>query len=172
MEWVHYLQQTPTQSIRLRAYGCPLVDSCSLGRPFSGAWVPYFAVSQLDGLNLDPDAVNSVCYGNTFEDCQHEGVAPPSLSEVKVPADGSAIHCSSVSNSVPSNNTCAINDSNELKARAATAGIPQHLSSNTIHYRRNRQLQAETYGNIASAQGPVYIVPLQVPQLSCTVEIS
>ena len=73
---VHSLQRASTQSVPLSAYGCPLVDSCSPGRPFSGARIPFFASVLLDGLILVSDeyaAVNSVCYDNLFDDCQPGG---------------------------------------------------------------------------------------------------
>ena len=70
------MRQAPTQSDPIRAYECPLVDSWLLGRPFAGARVPFFAATVLDGLRLVSNeyaAINSVCYGDPFEDCQHGG---------------------------------------------------------------------------------------------------
>ena len=91
----------------------------------------------------------------SYSDCQHEGVVPPSISELRVPADGTQCRCSSVTKSAPSR-TCTVRDSVERKARATAAGVPQQLCSNTVHYLRSRQLQSEAYGNVASAQDPVY----------------
>jgi hypothetical protein len=161
MDWtlkVHSLRQALTQPVPLRAYGCPLVDGCYLGRPFSGARVPFFAARVLDGVGLVPDeftATNSVCYSNPFDDCPTRGAAA-TLSEFRIPADsGVQGRCSSVTSHVSSRVT-TIRDADARKVRAAAAGIPQQLCDHSISCLRARQLQAESYCKVQAAQEPVY----------------
>ena len=134
------------------------MDSCYLGRPFSGACIPFFASVLLDCLNLVTDeyaAINSVCYGNPFDDCQPGGVAPPTNSELRVLGDDSQCRFSSVTGSNPSR-SYAVDDSKERQASASAIGIrPPGLRSETLHCRRARQNQAEAYGNAAPVLDPV-----------------
>lgn len=81
MDWnlrVHSLRRAPTQTLPYLAYGRPLLDCCMSGNLFSGARIPFFAATLLDGVELVPDeyaVVNYVCYNGPFEACQHEGAA-------------------------------------------------------------------------------------------------
>jgi hypothetical protein len=161
MDWVlrvHSLQQAPTQSLPFHAYGCPLLDSCLLSRPFLGVRVPFFAATVLDGLGLASDeyaAVNSVCYGDPFESCQHAGVAD-NISDLRIPAEeGFSGRCTSISGTPPSR--FIIRDGTEKQqARTDAAGVPQQFCNDTVHALRARQLQAESYSNIPASQDPVY----------------
>ena len=111
----------------------------------------------LDGLCLVSDeyaAINSVCYGDPFEECQHGGVV--NVSELRIPADvGFHDRCSSISGSVPSRVT-TLDDTPARRARAAAAGIPQQLCKDTESCLRARQLQSEAYCKVPSSQDPVY----------------
>ena len=60
------------------------------------------------------------------------GGAPPTNSELRVPVDGSQCRVSTVTGSNPSR-SYTVDNCKEHKARAAAAGIPQQLFSETLH---------------------------------------
>jgi hypothetical protein len=60
------------------AYGCPLVDSCTMGRPLGKPRCPFQAASLMHALPYDKyGAVNSLCYGDPFAECPLEGEDNP-----------------------------------------------------------------------------------------------
>lgn len=134
MDWVlqvHSLRRALTQSLPLESYGCPLHDWCLDDRPFSGARIPFFPGLLLDGLDFVSDAhaaANSVCYGNPFEECPHEGEGEAGkLSDFRIPDDtGVTGRSYSVTGTAPSR-VLTPTDAKERHAQAAAAGIPEHL---------------------------------------------
>jgi hypothetical protein len=90
MDWtlkVSSLQCPLTIVVSTVAYGCPLVDSCTMGRPLGKPRCPFPAASLLQAFPYDEyAAVNSLCYGDPFAECPQGGEDIPfSYSEHRIP---------------------------------------------------------------------------------------
>ena len=90
MNWkvqVASCEQPFTVVVSASACECPLVDSCSLGRPLGQPRCPFPASRLLDCAGMDESAaVNSLCFGDPFSDCPDGGEAGSfSVSEYRIP---------------------------------------------------------------------------------------
>jgi hypothetical protein len=136
------------------SHGCPLVDACSLCRPFNRPRYPFIPSLLVEGADVSCDEfarVNSNCCGDPFEDCapEREGEASSLISSCL--SSNSAL---SEFDSVNRSHSKVIPWREVRKhapshIRAMHSGIPVSFSADTQHDLRKRQLSAEAYSRDA-----------------------
>jgi hypothetical protein len=131
------------------AYGCPLVDSNTMGRPLGKPRCPFQAASLMHALPHDEyGAMNSLCYGDLCAECPLGGEDNPfSYSEHRIHClDNLKRYLSATREPHPYKRGCLhlINFADST------------FCADTLYSLRQRHVQAEEYSTFKCSQEPVY----------------